>query len=54
MLGVDVFNKMYAADNILGPLVFFGWTLVGVFLIFNMFFAVLDEALSAVNRSQPQ
>jgi hypothetical protein len=45
---------MHASDNVLGPLFFFVWTLVGLFILTNMFFAVLDEAITAMNHKIPR
>lgn len=46
ILGSEDFDRMWDVNRILGPLFFFSWTLVGYFVLANMFVAILVESIS--------
>ena len=48
LLGADYFDEMYEVNRFLGPVLFIAWTLIGFFLLLNMFVAILNDAIDEV------
>ena len=54
LLGADYFEDMYEVNRFLGPALFIGWTMIGFFLLLNMFVAILNDAIDEVKSSIPK
>lgn len=53
LLNTDYFDEMWENNRLLGPLFYFGWTLLGFFVLLNMFVAILNDAIEEVKPSIP-
>lgn len=48
LLGKDDFDRMRDVNRLLGPLLYFLWTMIGYFILLNMFIAILNDAIMQV------
>ena len=46
LLGRDTFDEMWDENRLLGPLFYFLWTILGLFIMFSMMIVVLCQAIA--------
>jgi hypothetical protein len=54
LIGYDLFDQMYDTNRVLGPLLYSLWTLIGFFLLLNMFVAILNDAIMEAKEGIPK